>query len=514
MRDSGALHGCRRLAAGSLAVALSWSSAHAVTSSFAGCQAAQLTAIGRRARSVLNCHAQAAGSGAVDQDCLAQADANYSRSFVRAEDEGCVTADDAATVDSKLSAFVDAIVDDVEAGGGTAKCAAVKLRATGGRTARVLKAYGRTKQSLDYARLARDLALAGSRFLASFAHGEASGECDRTHDAPTIGGRIDAFASTLLCGDDVRDLGEHCDGSDDAVCPGACRTDCTCPSAQAFSCLGQAGDVITLSGTFSEPYRNSSLPSATKIDARDAVFVASPDNRYPINLSGGRGACIAGGTVLGQYGRRLSWEEMHDMNNAGVAFDNVSFAVDGLRVDNVTDGIRPEDGPFIVRQAWLSYVRDDCVENDHLQGGSIEDSLFDGCYVAISERPSPGMAVDGRNDLLTIRRSLLRLEPMPGPRDGGANELGNGRFFKWSNNGTQLALHDNVFFAEKIAQDGASSMGVPDQLVSCSNNVMVWTGPGSYPAPLPSCFAVTTNRSVWDNAVTAWKQQHPHVGAP
>jgi len=40
---------------------------------------------------------------------------------------------------------------------------------------------------------------------------------------------------------------------------------------------------------------------------------------------------------------------------------------------------------------------------------------------------------------------------------------------------------------------------------------MVWLGPGDYPVPLPSCFTVTKDRSVWDNAVAAWKANHPHV---
>ncbi len=34
-----------------------------------------------------------------------------------------------------------------------------------------------------------------------------------------------------VCGDGTRDvsLGEACDGADAAACPGACRSDCTCP---------------------------------------------------------------------------------------------------------------------------------------------------------------------------------------------------------------------------------------------------------------------------------------------
>jgi hypothetical protein len=40
---------------------------------------------------------------------------------------------------------------------------------------------------------------------------------------------------------------------------------------------------------------------------------------------------------------------------------------------------------------------------------------------------------------------------------------------------------------------------------------MVWLGPGSFPGSLPSCFTITTDRSVWDAAARAWDIAHPGV---
>jgi chitinase len=40
---------------------------------------------------------------------------------------------------------------------------------------------------------------------------------------------------------------------------------------------------------------------------------------------------------------------------------------------------------------------------------------------------------------------------------------------------------------------------------------MVWLGPGPFPGSLPSCFTVTTDRSVWDTAVRSWEAAHPGV---
>jgi hypothetical protein len=391
-------------------------------------------------------------------------------------------------------------------------CSAIKLAAAGRRASSTLRAHGRHKRKLDYGRLGRDRARAASSFESSFQHADDGARCPRENDADDIAGLLEGFVGKALCGDRTRDVGERCDGPDDAACPGHCRADCTCPGPSPFACLTQqTGPVITLSGISVGDYRNQGLAVAARVDASRAVFLSGPDNRYPVNLGGGSGACLGGGVVFGQFGRRQSWETMHDMNNAGVAFDTSGFVVDGVRIDNVTDGVRVQEGTFTLRGSWLSYVRDDCVENDHLHGGLIEDVLFDGCYVGVSERPGDGTAYDGRAETLTVRRSLIRLQPMPRP-PAGPGGLGHGGFFKWNPLATSLALHDNVFMAEQDSHTGTLAM--PASLTSCSNNVMVWLGAGPFPDPLPSCFTVTTDRAVWDDAVADWKAAHPSVGVP
>jgi hypothetical protein len=279
---------------------------------------------------------------------------------------------------------------------------------------------------------------------------------------------------------------------------------------------------VVLTGTFAEPYDNRSLPPDATIDARAATFLGFPAGSHPVNLGGGPGVHLIGGTVLGQYDRSWSWTRMHDLNHAGVAVENVDAIVEGVRIDNMGDGIRPraDSGSFTIRGVRLSYIRDDCVEDDNLLGGLVDDSLFDGCYVGFSTRPSTEKMDNGANGtgrVLRIRNSLVRLQPMPGPDGGSADGLGHGGFFKWhlwndpaASLSPQLALHGNVFMAERVGQVGAERMGVPPgQLVSCSDNVMVWLGPGPYPAPLPPCFTVTTHRRVWDDAVADWESRHP-----
>jgi hypothetical protein len=355
---------------------------------------------------------------------------------------------------------------------------------------------------------------------------QASEECDGIDDGACPAACL-ADCTCAVCGDGLTDFpAETCDGSDDDACSGQCGVDCSCPDLPlpSFACLGPGGADITLQGVFLDPYRNDTLAPGTEIDARRAAVVAFPDDAHPINLGGGQNGCLAGGTVLGQYDRGLSWDQMHDFNNAAVAFTNPLFIADGVRIDNMTDGIRPRNGgTFTVRSAWLSYVRDDCIENDHLQDGLVDDSLFDGCYVAFSARPSQeniDAGYDGSGSVWTIQNSLVRLEAMPGPAGGSPTEMGHGGFFKWHswNDATlslspKLALYDNVFMAEEVGHVGASRMGTPpDQVIDCANNVMVWLGGGEFPGTLPSCFTVTTDRSVWDAAVADWHERHPYVG--
>jgi 3-phytase len=302
------------------------------------------------------------------------------------------------------------------------------------------------------------------------------------------------------------------------------------PTDDSFSCLAGGADTV-LTGLSTEAYYTRSMAAGEVIDARRASFVhcsqpdpASPcaENTYPVNLGSTSApeACWSGGVVAGANRLDATWEEMHDPNNAGFIFENPTFTVQGIRIYNVGDGIRPRTGAtdFSIRDVWLSAVRDDCVENDYMNGGIVADSLLDGCFVGFSARHS-SPARSGAANLWTIERSLVRLEAMPGPPEGG--DAGHKGFFKWTDWGDEnsasprLALYNNVFMAEQAGQVPADHMGIPPgKLADCADNVMVWLGPGDYPAALPSCFRVVKERSVWERARAEWIARHPGIPEP
>ena len=274
---------------------------------------------------------------------------------------------------------------------------------------------------------------------------------------------------------------------------------------QALACLTdrRRGDVVR---GFQDDRYTSDIPADTTVDALGALWLQT-DN-WPISFGGGAGGCFLGGRVIGTYEQSTPWDTFH--HTGGLNFTNRNFTISGLRVHNIGDGIRVRAGAdkFRVTGVHLSFIHDDCVENDQLYTGVVEDSLLDGCYVAFSARPSSGDSADGHDNTETFRNNVVRLEPMPTVYKGRAP--GNGGFFKWddSGRGPKLVVKDNVFRVDQ--RPNHQTLGLPEGYdVQCSNNVVVWLGKGPYPDDLPDCFRVTRDRSVWDQAVDAWQAAHP-----
>lgn len=48
-----------------------------------------------------------------------------------------------------------------------------------------------------------------------------------------------------VCGNNIREGTEQCDGTDDASCPGLCQTDCTCPT-EGFPTVSEWSMVILM----------------------------------------------------------------------------------------------------------------------------------------------------------------------------------------------------------------------------------------------------------------------------
>lgn len=297
------------------------------------------------------------------------------------------------------------------------------------------------------------------------------------------------------------------------------------------SCLNNTtGSLKTLIGTqVKYDVRKTPLSSYTKIDARNATWQLQ--DPYPVVLAGGSNICISGGKITGPFAPSDSWDIAKA--SSGIKVDSASQAnymtIENIRINNVGDGFGVKGAPnFKIIGAYLSYIRDDCIENDYFWSGIVDDSLFDGCYQAFSaRRDTTTQAVKANNsNIWTIQNSLIRLQPMDKVYLDKGLIPGHNGWFKWDSTDVsvspKLALKNNIFWVSQPSN--LVGLGLPKgRLTECSNNIMVWTGSGTYPVdtskqdPLPAtfgghqCFTITTNKSVWDNAVAKWKAAHPNV---
>jgi hypothetical protein len=330
------------------------------------------------------------------------------------------------------------------------------------------------------------------------------------------------------------------------------------PPDDTFACLAQEGhEIIDLEGDYGyDRFHAKEAADNTIFDARGArwSFQTFPTRKqnYPISIKGGaKDACWVGGLVEGSNPATAGWREMYDVaNGSGFNFGNgrstEGFTLDGIRIHNVWDGIRPrgDADDFHIKNVWVTDARDDCIENDHLQTGLIEDSMFERCHMGISARPGKGRgkgdddaeeeaqslpaapSVSGAERVLEIRNTLISLGPHPGPSAKRSDypwfkDPGHAMFFKLGPGDLKFKLHDNVFMLEQYPNNSKNAWGLPpehyaDRLAGCSGNVLVWLGEGEYPGPFhndrfPNCWTVTLDRSVWERARKDWIDRHPQV---
>jgi hypothetical protein len=281
-----------------------------------------------------------------------------------------------------------------------------------------------------------------------------------------------------------------------------------------------ARTVTRVTGT-RDTYRLSAVPNRRTYDLRGGAIVGYPQvNHYPLALGKydpGNATCVVGGSVVGRQSRNHTWQTMKSsLDGDGLNFKSDGGIIDGIRIDNVEDGIGTIGGDpegIMIRNAYMSYIRDDCIENDAVVGLIVKDSLLDGCFFGLSERPgasgSPRPAPPGERTLLD--GVLLRLQPMPYDTTKarcGTDGLGTGGFFKWSDYANKLTVRNSVLLADRTTVRCAIPLNFP-ATGTYENVTLVWLGQGNYPGRLPATgVTVTRDRQVWDRARADWLQRH------
>jgi uncharacterized protein YjdB len=273
------------------------------------------------------------------------------------------------------------------------------------------------------------------------------------------------------------------------------------------SCLERTGPLLTLSGVQTTAFDNRDMAEDTRIDASTAQFLTGASKA--IRVGGGSRSCLRGGGVIGQLPPSTDWVTMHGtyaIQVEGIPF----FTLEGMHDFDYGDGISLSGSSrnWLIKGVYFKYMRDDCVQNDWLNSGTIDSSLFDGCSTGLSSRPY-ATTVDGSDNVIVVKNSLFRLQYM----DQGYESPGHGGFFKWAETGPRVSLFNNVYRADNPSSLGGHTLGPPaGKLKDCANNVMIWLGSGPFPEPLPACYTLLTGAAglaYWDDAVATWKANHP-----
>jgi hypothetical protein len=230
-------------------------------------------------------------------------------------------------------------------------------------------------------------------------------------------------------------------------------------------------------------------------------------------IGGGEKICVEGGEVTGLFPLSTSWDSMHNTYATQIR-GGTNLLLENMRVHNYGDGFfvgGENNSGFIFRGGFLTQIRDDAVSNDYGWPGTVEDTLIDGTYVGFSDR---GYSVAAADAILQIKDTLVRLQTYEQTYNNSGP--GHGWFWKFDSDAIKLTLHGNIFFADSPSIHGSHKL-LPEKIVSCKkpdgspDNIIVWAGTGPYPRPdelLTGCFTLTTDKNIWYNAVTAWKNRH------
>jgi|SRR5215210_1591790 len=285
----------------------------------------------------------------------------------------------------------------------------------------------------------------------------------------------------------------------------------------AQECFGTGRHVVsTPRGTIYSKY-SPDPPSDTTFDASRSTWRPDLDT-YPIGVdTTSSRICWFDGSVFGSIPPTMTWEDAHRHNQPCIRIVAREWMkVDGVRCDNTGDGFRPRETStgadnvtMTVRNTYFTRIHDDCLENDGVIGGLLQNNLWNGCNTGVSEQPSTSFG-QPTGETLVLDHMLMGLWITP--HEGGAGE---NSLFKWSGSANNLVIRCSIFKVDTLSLNHAKAMAVPGRIddSACPDRptTIVWLGGGPYPGDLPNGVRVTSQLGVWTRAATAWKCAHGYL---
>lgn len=276
---------------------------------------------------------------------------------------------------------------------------------------------------------------------------------------------------------------------------------------------------IKLTGNYGyDDYRAYNLSSGTIIDATTASWIVAnmgdDINRYPFNIEGAPNLIARGGSIWGTISQTLSWEDTY-INSAALRFENApGVVIDDWRIDKAWDAIRIDGGSqgFLIDDAYVTNNRDDAVENDDNNGGTIRDSLFDGTFVGISL--GDDHHVDGSQNTVSLEGVFMRMQEYI-----YKGELQHGTPFKADTGAPEttpdIRIVNSVIAIQDPDHAGLDRLKIAwDHVTESRGNVFLNLSdtplPSDYPKP-PAGFTILQGqqaRDYWKATKEAWLDNH------
>ncbi len=279
-------------------------------------------------------------------------------------------------------------------------------------------------------------------------------------------------------------------------------------ATQASSCLNSSGKLIKLSGTYGKTVVVSRQSNA-RVDARNAKMVGGP----PAFLSNdNKGSfCLSGGVYDIGLSLSASWNVYHG-SPVFRLYNTPNAIVENVAVLNTGDGITWKDNNpnWTFRDSYVKHAGDDGIENDRNNSGRVSNVLIDSAFMGVSCRKET-KTIKGQS--LTIENSLIAMDAKRSVA-----------VWKWTvrtrEPGCKLTLKNNVFLLPKNVRHmdpgknpGIDSNPLNESACRGNKNTVVYTGGDkryleSLKKDSPTCFTVTTDKSVWTKARDAWFRSH------
>ena len=278
-------------------------------------------------------------------------------------------------------------------------------------------------------------------------------------------------------------------------------------------------DIITLIGDYAYTQYKIASTTANVVDASEASWqlsnIGDNLNRYPFYVNNSNpNITIIGGRIYGELSQTLDWKESY-VNSAAVLIKHTpGVTVQDWIITRPWDGIRiagDASENFLIEDNWIMQSRDDAIENDFGNGGTIRNNLLDGVFSGISL--GAASTPDSSANIVTIDNVLLRMENYL-----YKGNVTHGSPLKMIPESQSLRIFDTIFAIEDVNHNGFGRLQLAwDKTIEASGNYLLNLTdkplPSNYPLPGEGWTVLhgQAARDHWDTARSEWIAEHMEV---